>query len=204
MESRRPPPPPQDVWRTPAPQGVGDYDLKHYVLGSFSYPDMCKTGRTTKRMDERLREINSQQSKDLGLYVILVYHHEGALEHRVRCKLDAWGYGRPPVEYGVNGSEFRIVCVDTVKAAVDEVRQECERASPNMCPQSLDEKTEAWCKRRRLCLQVRREEFELEKAKRDYELEMAKRELALEEQSFDLAKRRSSWRRPPTGTGGAQ
>ncbi len=36
-------------------------------------------------------------------------------------------------------------------------------------------------------MQVRREEFELEKAKRDYELEMAKRELALEEQSFDLA-----------------
>ena len=41
-------------------------------------------------MDERLRDINSKETKDLRLYAIAIYHHEGPLETRVRSKLDAW------------------------------------------------------------------------------------------------------------------
>ena len=51
------PPPALDVWRTPAPRGVGDHDNKHYILGSLTYPDVCKTGHSKKLMDERLKEI---------------------------------------------------------------------------------------------------------------------------------------------------
>lgn len=105
-------------------------DGRHYVLGSLTYPGMCKTGSTRKRMDERLKKINSKQDRDLGLFVVLVYNHGWPLEQRVRSKLDARGCRQPSAEYGVNGIEFRLVSVDTVQAAIAEVKKECETEAP--------------------------------------------------------------------------
>jgi len=184
------PPPPQEIWRTPAPQGVGDYDSKHYVLGGLTYPDMCKTGRTIKRMDERLKEINSRQTRDLGLYVVLVYHYEGPLEQRVRSKLDAWGCRQPPAEYGVNGCEFRIVSVDAVQAAVEQVKKECATEAPEPAhdTEALSlrrrrervevEELEVQCAAKRLKLD--KEVFELEQAKQREHLELQKGALKLQ------------------------
>ena len=56
-----------------------------------------------------------------------------------------------------------------------------------------DDEVEAECKRRRLCLQVSREEFELEKEKVSFDLERAQKELAIEEQRCELEKRKSTW-----------
>lgn len=165
------PPPPQEIWLTPAPQGVGDYNSKHYVLGSLTYPDMCKTGSTRRRMDERLREISSKQDRDLGLYVVLVYNHEGPLEQRVRSKLDAWGYGHPPAEYGVNGIEFRIAGVDTVQAAIEEVKKECETEVPEL---ALDGEA--------LSLRRRRQRVEVE----ELEVQCAAKRLKLDKEVFEL------------------
>jgi len=184
------PPPPQDVWRTPAPQGIGDWDSKHYVLGSLTYPDMCKTGSTKRRMDERLKEINSKQNRDLGLYVVLVYHHEGPLEQRVRCKLDAWGCRQPPSKYGVNGVEFRIAKVDAVRAAIDEVKKECEnenevkkevkKESENEQGPAIDVE-EQEMQNAANSLKLNRDVFQLEREKRDYDLDWEVRKLDAEE-----------------------
>jgi len=151
---------------------------------------MCKTGRTAKRMDERLKEINSRQTRDLGLYVLLVYHHEGPLEQRVRSKLDAWGCRQPPAEYGVNGCEFRIVSVGAIQAAIDEVKGECKTEAPEP---ALDGGAPSLKRRREAAeveglelevaarrLKLDRELFELDKARRDYELDWEARKLDLE------------------------
>ena len=170
------PPAPEDIWRTPAPKGVGDYDNKHYILGSRVYPDVCKTGRSTKLMDERLKEILKEQTKDLGLYVAIVYHHEGPLEHKVRNKLDSWGYRQPPPHYGIKGTEFRIVHIDTVRAAMDEVKRECvgKAGDADMDEEEVEKVAN---KRRRIHLELRQKELELEEH-RQY---LDERRLPLEE-----------------------
>jgi hypothetical protein len=195
------PPPPLDIWRTPVPQGVGDYDNKHYILGSLTHPDMYKTGHTAKLMDERLKEIIRDQPQELGLYVSVVYHYEGCLENRVRLKLDSWGCRPPPTEYGIKGTEFRIASKEMIIAAMDEVKRECD-ANQHGTPGEYEE--EKAFKRRRLCLEVSREEFEFEERKftlkraRDnpelaihqYKLQVQKEELELEKQKFELEKQR--------------
>ena len=117
--------PAQHVWRTPAPRGIGDVDNKHYILGSLRFPDVCKTGHTTQTMEARLTSIKSEQPSNLGLYAAFIYHHEGALEDDVRRRLDAWGAYPPPAEYGFRGTEFRVVGIDVVCRAMDEVKKEC-------------------------------------------------------------------------------
>jgi hypothetical protein len=39
------PPPPLDIWRTSVPQGVGDYDNKHYILQPNTIPEVPGTLR---------------------------------------------------------------------------------------------------------------------------------------------------------------
>ena len=138
-------------------------------------------------MDDRLRDINSKQTKDLGLYVVVVYHHEGALENRVRGKLDAWGCRSPPPEYGIKGIEFRVVNIDMVKAAMDEVKKECEGPIyvSNAPVLANDCEGEAIYKQRRLDLQLRKEEFEFEQMKRNSELD-------LEEKKFEFEQKKRS------------
>jgi len=193
------PPEPIVVLRSLPADGTGDYDCKHYVLASTKYPNLFKTGSTKKNVDERLRKIRSDQPSDLGLYIYAVHHHEGIFEYQVRVKLDTWGYQKPPAEWGTKGVEFRVGPLQGILEAIDAVKKEhdarMEARNQVRSEDDRDAETEAQCKRRRMCLQVRREEFELAQKERSYKLDMAQKELALEEQRFDLEKRRASWRR---------
>ena len=210
QESREPPPPqefhqfaePIVVRRSAPAHGAGGaHDCKHYVLGSTKYPTLFKTGRTTKTVDERLWKIMSVESADLGLYVRATHHYEGDFEQEIRTKLDTWGYQKPPVEWSIKGTEFRVGCFEGIMRAIDAVKQAhgamseaVERAQLRQTASSGGEEEARATKKRRIDLQLRREaveveglefkletaKFEFEVRKRDYELDWEGRRLALD------------------------
>ena len=201
-EARRPLPSQEAIVVTrsvPAPWGP--FDCKHYVLGSTKYPTLFKTGRTTKTVDERLWKIMSVESADLGLYVRATHHYEGDFEQEIRTKLDTWGYQKPPVEWSIKGTEFRVGCFEGIMRAIDAVKQAhgamseaVERAQLRQTASSGGEEEARATKKRRIDLQLRREaveveglefkletaKFEFEVRKRDYELDWEGRRLALD------------------------
>ena len=67
----------------------------------------------------------------------------------------------PPEELAVQGTEYRMTSPQEIKDATDAARRR-HRALSSTRGRDPDEEVEAECKRRRLCLQVSREEFELE------------------------------------------
>ena len=186
-QESRVPPPPQEFHEAPHLEG----GVHLYALGSQAHPRLFKTG-SGKDPWERLQSEERKHKGSLKLFVVAVWWQEGHLEHLARRYL----LEMPTDELAIQGTEYRMTSLREIKDATNRARLQY-RTLANTRPRGPDEETEAQCKRRRLCLQVRREEFE-----------MAQKELALEEQRFDLEKRRSSWRniaqmlvgRPPAGS----
>lgn len=158
-----------------------------YALGSHVHPRLFKTG-SGKDPFERLQSEERKHRGRLQLFLAAIWWHEGHLEHLARRYLRE----RPASELAIQGIEYRMTCVNEIKEATDAARQRYRAQSR---ARATGDSEEAQYKRRRLNLQLLKEEFAQEKTKRDYELAMLQRELAVEEQSFDLEKRRSSWRR---------
>jgi len=181
----RVPPPPQEFHEAPQLEGAAHL----YALGSQAHPRLFKTG-SGKDPWERLRSENRKHNGKLRLYIAAVWYNEAHLEHFARSFL----FEMPPDELAVEGTEYRMTSLREIQDATDAARLRYKALTrPHV--RNPDEEVEAECKRRRLCLQVAREEFELEKARRSYSLEMAQREFALEEQKFDLEKRRNLYDR---------
>ena len=182
-QESRVPPPPQEFNESPHLEG----GVHLYALGSRAHPRLFKTG-SGKDPWVRLQSEERKHKGSLQLSVVAIWWHEGHLEHLARRYL----LEMPTDELAIQGTEYRMTSLREIKDATDAARLQ-HRALTNTGVQA-DEETEAQCKRRRLCLQVCREEFELEKEKRDYELEMSEKELGIEEKRFDLEKRKSSYR----------
>ena len=219
-EARRPLPSQEAIVVTrsvPAPWGP--FDCKHYVLGSKKYPTLFQTGSTTATVHERICEIMSEESADLGLYVLATHHYEGYLQERVSAELDnSAAYQKPPVEWGIKGTDYRVGGFDGIIQAIEAVRHQilkerrkqslvseaysraqvkqtassassASSASPDLWQFEL-EKEERRLKHRRIDLQLSREEFKLEKAKVDYATRAATAQLAVEKERFELEQER--------------
>ena len=175
----RVPPPPQEFHEAPQLEGAAHL----YALASQVHPRLFKTG-SSKDPWERLQSEDRKHQGRLKLALVAVWWHEAHLEHLARRHL----LEMPAEELAIQGTEYRMTSLKEIKDATDAARLRY-RGLANPRPQGPDEETEARCKRRRLCLQVRREEFEMARM----ELALDEQRLALDEQTFDLEKRRSSW-----------
>jgi hypothetical protein len=206
-ESRVPPP-----WQ----EFNGAPNLKEvphlYALGSRVYPRLFKTG-SGKNPWERLDSEERKHKGQLKLYMSAIWWNEGHLEHLARKHL----HEMPPAELGIQGTEYRMTNPKEIQDATDAGRQQ-HRALSHTCPHDTDDEAEKECKRRRLHVQLCKEEFELHqqvhdynsesqrrdfelqrrdfelhKMKRTFDIEMAQKELAFEEKRFESEKRKSSW-----------
>ena len=120
---------------------------------------------------------------DLGLYVLAIDHHMGAYEREIRLKLDTWGFQKPPAEWGIVGSEFRVGPVEHARRAVEAVYDAHAKEEGTGIPGERERK------RRRLNLEIGREELELrdqELETRNQELETRREELRLLQSEMEL------------------
>ena len=158
-----------------------------YALASQTYPRLFKTG-SGRNPWERLQSEDRKHKGRLRLYLVGIWWNEGFLEHLARKHLSE----TPPAELDIQGTEYRMTNLNEIKEATESARLQHRALSARTHVPTRDDDAEVECKRRRMHLQVCREEFEFYKEKRDYDIEASKKELAVEEQRLALQQRQTS------------
>ena len=153
----------------------------HYALRSTAFPGLFKTG-SSKDPYKRLQNEERKHQDRLKLTLYAIWRNEGGLEFLARRHLKEL----PPEAWGILGTEYRITTPSEIEKAMDLAREQYNRS----LPKPREEEEDPALKRRRLSLDLDREEYEIKKNNLDLEYEMKKKNLALDKDELELMKSR--------------